>query len=1595
MHKKLLFTIQLFFYCNLLSLSAAPTLTFYNVGTWDNTYDHPDLLTAGLLTDHILSVAFNADTAPTWTLDGVNTDDTVYIEFLARYGGGGDGTTVNFNGVTTDLWDPSAETYPSFILVGGGPVTGSTSYSGNFVHADGVTEANLAGARIRIDDGTGEKCYNIDFGSSLVSDADLADSSYGSGFLQCEVVSSGPYQAGTASVILDTPGLRGSYEFTASPGLSWMGWLNIHQLASSTTKGEFISGSGSSIDTLSAHWSELGVISFSPNTSFGDIALQGSSEAINFWTTDLDGDQVPDAGNKWLESYLFFSPEIRYGERITFAGSCLKNPLDPEKYEVVAFIKIFDVDKDPSLLVHQKIQLVTLEDFSVSADVPTSGSLIIQAGYTIEGPNALSSQVLEPVLILCEPSQALNGALDRSSYFEESQGVIAVEAESYHSKGSMNGDQWVDTPEGGGSHASFTGSNGTFMQVSPDAGNQATWPGGAYLDYLIYIPRATTYRFSAKWTGSDETSDSIFYSIRELVADDFSSGWYQDASHTIPDFTTYGYDNLGQSNIDHVTTSQDPITFTFPNAGCYTLRISSREDGAAIDAWKLERIDYDPVPVANDDLYKIHSLGQVRMGVTDNDTGSLDPSTLEIIQSPAHGLARAHSDGTIYYKNTSAGYSSDSFSYRITGSENASSDVATVSIDIIEGDRFETNYVSMPSEPPLTSLQFTDAYPGITFNTANGFCSIATDPEKLLVTEGEGRIYMLDGISNYVPNKILLVDISDRVVHDYNEKALKGIAAHPDWSNNGYIYVTYNYYTPAGGTEHNNGYRLSRFTSTTSPPYTIDPNSELVLIEQVLEGKYHSVASLRFGPDGYLYFGSGDDDADAQRDSYGNSQYIDKKVLSGIFRIDVDLEYGDYFPDESDESNNDSNIRPNTHPSNDLGYAIPAYEIPADNPFVGATEFNGISVDPGEVIQEYFIVGLRNPWQFSVEDLDMDKTVDQVWVGDVGYDAPGEVSVFSAGGNGGWAWHHGSNKNFSYHPNATFNGASAGDALITDPVWDYYYSGPANYSGRSVTGGFLYNGAISQLSGKYLFGDYVMGHIYALDPNAENPSAGDGVDYIGGLNLVVAMIPDPTSEDILVLDRSNGIKRITTTTSTVDFPQTLSETNFFADMETMQANPGGVAYGVNLRFWSDFAEKYRWFLINDPNSQVGYTLDGPWQYPDGMVFVKHFDYPTEWESFTRTINGQEVTDRRPLDEASRRRIETRFLVHTSDGAYGVSYRWENTNEGTQKEANLASANGESLDISINLDGKATTVPWDIPSRSSCITCHNEKAGYSLSFNTRQLNRSGTIHGEGGNFIALMHKYGYLDQYYLPSGGSLPRHTKPSESKYSLEHRARSYLDVNCAYCHQEEGTGGGNWDGRSSLKLSQADIINGAVQRGATSNDQRIVVSGAVEDSVLYHRMAGTQGYAQMPPLAKNEIDLEGVELLANWINREAQAVTSYSEWRELHFGTLVSPEGAPSADPDNDGYNNEWEWMTNTSALNSSDHWQPTLKTGGDSIRIQYQGLGNRLVRIWKTHNLNGSWVPLLNSDSSELPLNPDRIHEIQDPLEDSAFFKFEVIER
>src|SRR6185295_18209139 len=94
------------------------------------------------------------------------------------------------------------------------------------------------------------------------------------------------------------------------------------------------------------------------------------------------------------------------------------------------------------------------------------------------------------------------------------------------------------------------------------------------------------------------------------------------------------------------------------------------------------------------------------------------------------------------------------------------------------------------------------------------------------------------------------------------------------------------------------------------------------------------------------------------------------------------------------------------------------------------------------------------------------------------------------------------------------------------------------------------------------------------------------------------------------------------------------------DTTNLVPSPALIPYSVNSPLWSDGAAKQRWMALAT-NTTINFATNGEWSFPDGTIFVKHFELP--------------VND---TNTSILRRLETRFLVRDTNGAaYGITYRW--------------------------------------------------------------------------------------------------------------------------------------------------------------------------------------------------------------------------------------------------------------------------------------------------------------------------------------------------
>jgi len=183
-------------------------------------------------------------------------------------------------------------------------------------------------------------------------------------------------------------------------------------------------------------------------------------------------------------------------------------------------------------------------------------------------------------------------------------------------------------------------------------------------------------------------------------------------------------------------------------------------------------------------------------------------------------------------------------------------------------------------------------------------------------------------------------------------------------------------------------------------------------------------------------------------------------------------------------------------------------------------------------------------------------------------------------------------------------------------------------------------------------------------------------------------------------------------------------------------------------------------------------------------------------------------------------------------------------------------------------GGNRTQPWYFPGRQDCLTCHTPQSGGVLGLKTRQSNRDFHYAGAGVTDNQLR-TWNHIDLFDTPlNEGDIPTYNKlvkVTEASANLETRVRSYLDANCAHCHRPGGVQA-FWDARFSTPLANQGIINGSVSDPLGVTGAKIVVPANLERSMMHKRMNSVAQF-KMPPLAKNLIDPEAVEVLAAWIN--------------------------------------------------------------------------------------------------------------------------------
>jgi hypothetical protein len=655
-------------------------------------------------------------------------------------------------------------------------------------------------------------------------------------------------------------------------------------------------------------------------------------------------------------------------------------------------------------------------------------------------------------------------------------------------------------------------------------------------------------------------------------------------------------------------------------------------------------------------------------------------------------------------------------------------------------------------------------------------------------------------------------------------RTMYGLAFHPHYRKNGYIYVGSN--GPITGEDRDipgkrfrpeavKTTRISRFTVERQPPFACNPASEKVIIEWPSNG--HNGGDLAFGRDGLLYISSGDGTADSDTDLAGQDL---SRLTAKVLRIDVD------------------------HPDGDK-----AYSIPADNPFLKVKDAR----------PETWAYGFRNPWRLHINRKNGD-----LWVGQNGQDLWEPIYLVERGANYGWSLFEGS------HPFAP--NRKQGPTPISKPIVEHHHS-----EARSLTGGLVYHGSKpSELQGAYLYGDWSTGMIWGLR-HAKGKVTWHKL--LADTTLQVVGFGTDSQGELLIVDYGGGLYRLEPAPKDIDtakFPTKLSETGLFKSVKDHEPEAGLIPYSVNAPLWSDSADKER-FIALPRDSRIDFTSERGWEFPEGAVLVKTFSFAKrrietrlltrqrgKWAGYSYVWNDEQTE----ATLVSATGMDRTFAIDDPKEATGK--RTQVWHYPSRTECMVCHSRAANFVLGLNVLQMNKDHDY-----GGVIDNQLRTLDHLAIF---RVNRIDTIHEwKRAGFDRILpialdvieEVFRQQPQYtdHLPNPPAhYPALVDPADARADKALRVRSYLHANCSQCHVRAGGGNSPIDLEFTTALDKMQIVGKRPQHQNFDLPEALLVSpGKPEQSILYHRV-NVRGHGQMPPLATAIRDHAAVKLLRDWI---------------------------------------------------------------------------------------------------------------------------------
>ncbi len=281
-----------------------------------------------------------------------------------------------------------------------------------------------------------------------------------------------------------------------------------------------------------------------------------------------------------------------------------------------------------------------------------------------------------------------------------------------------------------------------------------------------------------------------------------------------------------------------------------------------------------------------------------------------------------------------------------------------------------------------------------------------------------------------------------------------------------------------------------------------------------------------------------------------------------------------------------------------------------------------------------------------------------------------------------------------------------------------------------------------------------------------------------------------------------------------------------------------VPYDLNSPLFSDYATKARAIYL-PPGQPARYDSSKTFQFPVGAIVTKTFSF-----------NNQPV--------------ETRLLVNTAEGWIPLEYVWN----AEHSEAFLEIAPDAQRLAYHHPAGNTLDIDYVIPNTNQCKNCHeNAKANSPIGLRARHLNRDFTYpDGTRANQLQYWTKIGYLTG--VPKDA--PRLAVWNDPQSgTLDERARAYLDINCAHCHNPDGPGntsGLNLSAFQTDRVAMGECKTPVAAGRGSGNFRFAILPGHPEESIVMHRLGSVEPKVMMPELGRSAVHVEGLALIREWI---------------------------------------------------------------------------------------------------------------------------------